>query len=107
MLVEAIEKPNRKPNNRNITTFEFPTPAKAASPKYLPTQIAFIEPLTDCRTLPNRIGRENASRARGIDPSVNENLGGTNSPNCLEYRRASIIDHQCPRRASPWTCCVG
>jgi hypothetical protein len=64
---------------------EFPTPAKAASPKYLPTQIEFTEPFTDCRTLPNRIGKENANRARGIDPSVNENLGGTNSPNCLEY----------------------
>src|ERR1700694_5923505 len=107
MLVEAIEKPNRKPNNRNITKFEFPTAAKEASPKYLPTQIAFLDPFIDCRTLPSRIDRENASRARGIDPSVNENLGGTNSPNCLQYRRASIIDHQCPRRASPWTCCVG
>jgi hypothetical protein len=48
----------------------------------LPTQIEFTEPFTDCRTFPNRIGKENANRARGIDPSVNENLGGTNSPNC-------------------------
>src|SRR6202162_5529040 len=92
MMVDAIENPNRTPNNRNITTFEFPTAAREASPKYLPTQIELIEPLNGCRTLPKRIGRENASKARGIDPSVNENLGGTNSPNCLQYRRASIID---------------
>src|SRR5271167_1488282 len=80
MMVEAIEKPNMTPNNRNITTFEFPTAARDASPKYLPTQIAFTEPLNDCRTLPNRIGKENANKARGIDPSVNENFGATISP---------------------------
>ncbi len=80
MMVDAMEKPNMTPNSRNITTFAFPTAARAASPRYLPTQTAFTDPLTDCSTLPERIGRENASRARGIEPSVNEILGGTNSP---------------------------
>jgi hypothetical protein len=30
-------------------------------------------------------------RHAAIEPSVNERLGGTNSPNFEEYRRASII----------------
>src|ERR1700674_651351 len=81
MMVEAIEKPNRTPNSRNITTFEFPTAAKAASPKYLPTQTALTEPLIDCSTFPHRMGSEKDNKARGIDSSVRENLGDTMSPN--------------------------
>jgi hypothetical protein len=38
--------------------------------------MAFTEPFSDCSMLPNKIGSENAARARGIDPSVNEYLGG-------------------------------
>ena len=81
MMVEAMEKPNKTPNNRNITTFALPTAASDASPRNLPTQTALTDPLIDCSTLPNRMGREKANSARGIDPSVNENLGGTTSPN--------------------------
>src|ERR1700728_1268858 len=82
MMVEAIEKPNMTPNNRNITTFEFPTAARDASPRNLPTQIELTEPLNDGNTLPHSMGREKTNKARGIDPSVSEYLGGTNSPNC-------------------------
>jgi hypothetical protein len=32
--------------------------------------------------LPKRMGIEKNSSAGAIDPSVNECLGGTNSPNC-------------------------
>ena len=77
MTVDAMENPNMTPNSRNITTFEFAAAANAASPKYLPTQTAFTEPLIDCSTLPNRMGSENRSRARGMDPSVNENVACT------------------------------
>src|ERR1700676_1496211 len=80
MMFDAMEKPNMTPNNRNIKTFAFPTAARDASPQNFPTQIAFTDPLIDCSTLPNRMGREKASKARGIGPSVNENLGDTNSP---------------------------
>ena len=80
ITVDAIEKPNRTPNSRNITTLELPTAAKAASPRYFPTQTALTEPLTDCSTLPNRIGSANASSERGMGPSVNEYLVCTNSP---------------------------
>ena len=82
-MVEAIEKPNSTPNNRNIRTFAFPTAARDAAPRNLPTQIALTDPLIDCSTLPNRMGREKASKVRGIGPSVNENLGDTNSPHCV------------------------
>src|SRR2546429_6852967 len=32
----------------------------------------FAEPLSDCRMLANRIGRENLKRTAGIEPSVRE-----------------------------------
>jgi len=47
MMVDAMEKPNMTPNNRNITTFALPTAASDASPRNLPTQIALTEPLMD------------------------------------------------------------
>src|SRR5712672_39508 len=84
MTVVAIVKPNITPNIRNITTFELPTAANAASPRYFPTHTALTDPFTDCRTLPNRMGNENASKARGIEPSVNENLDCTATP--IEHR---------------------
>ncbi len=94
MMVEAIEKPNMTPNSRNITTFAFPTAASDASPRYLPTQTALTDPLTDCSTLPKRMGREKASKARGIDPSVKRNLGRHELSERREYRRVSIIDRR-------------
>src|ERR1700722_11578289 len=99
MMVAAIENPNNTPNKRNITTFAFPTAAKEASPRNFPTQMALTEPLTDCSTLPNRMGNENANRAGAIEPSVNECLGGTNSPN-LGGAGDIIIHRQCPKEAA-------
>ena len=98
MMFDAIEKPNITPNNRNITTFEFPTAAREASPKYLPTQIELIEPLNDCRTLPKRIGRENASKARGIDlPLVAQSLA------CFEeVSRAGFGDKEAAIQSVYW-----
>src|SRR5271165_704025 len=88
MIVDAIEKPNMTPNKRNITTLAFPTAARDAAPRNLPTQMAFTEPFTDCSTLPDRMGNEKTNKARGMDPSVKENLGATISPNSRECRRA-------------------
>ena len=76
MTVEAMENPNITPNSRNITTLQLPVAASAASPRNFPTQMAFTEPFRDCSMLPNKIGSENAASARGIEPSVNEYLGG-------------------------------
>ena len=47
MMVEAMEKPNMTPNKRNITTFALPAAASAASPRNLPTQMEFTDPLRD------------------------------------------------------------
>lgn len=78
--VVAIEKPNIAPNSMNITTFELPTAANAASPRNLPIHMAFTEPFSDCRTLPTRIGSAKYISARGIEPSINENFGRTHTP---------------------------
>src|SRR5271154_5847359 len=96
MMVEAIEKPNIRPNSRNITTFAFPTAARAASPRYFPTQMALTDPLIDCSTLPNRMGSENAIKAGAIDPSVNECLGGT--PGSIIHQHDRRRDYSCEHR---------
>jgi hypothetical protein len=44
--------------------------ASASSPSRRPTQIALIEPFSDCSTFPARIGRENISSVGAIAPSV-------------------------------------
>lgn len=78
--VDAMENPNKTPNRRNMITFELPTAANAVSPRNFPTQMAFTEPFTDCRTFPSKMGIAKTSKARGIDPSVKDNLFCKNSP---------------------------
>jgi hypothetical protein len=98
MMVEAMKKPNITPNSRNITTLALPAAAKAASPRYLPTQIAFTEPLTDCNRLPRRIGSEKTSKARGIEPSVSETSDFTKTLTCEAPRNSTgIISRNPPR----------
>ena len=69
--VEAIVMPNTAPSSRNITIFALLAPVSAAAPRNLPIQMALIDPLTDCSTLPSRIGNVKMNKVRGMDPSVN------------------------------------
>ena len=69
-IVAAIDTPNTPASIRNITVFELPVAVSAASPRNLPTQIALTEPLSDCSTLPKRIGSANVSKVRAIGPCV-------------------------------------
>ena len=75
-MVEAIVMPNTLPSSRNITMLALLVAVTAAVPRYLPTQTALIEPLTDCSTLPIRIGSANVNSVRGIEPLVREEWAG-------------------------------
>ena len=67
--------PNTAPSRKNRIVFAFDVAASAASPRPWPTQIAFTDPLSDCSTLPARIGSENKNNVLPIGPSVSERLG--------------------------------
>ena len=71
-IVAAMEGPKTPPSSRNITVFALAVAVSAASPRKRPTQMELTEPLSDCRTFPNRIGSANISRPRLIEPWVRE-----------------------------------
>ena len=48
----------------------FATATSAPSPRWRPTQKALTEPLSDCSTLPPRIGSANTNSVRAIGPWV-------------------------------------
>src|SRR5690606_675354 len=58
------------PSSRNMMLLALAIAPSASSPRKRPTQMALTEPLSDCSTLPPRIGRANTNRVRAIGPSV-------------------------------------
>ena len=69
-MLAAMPTPNTAPSSRNITLFALAVAVSACSPRKRPTHTALMEPLSDCNTLPPRMGSANANRVRAIGPSV-------------------------------------
>src|SRR4029077_13644123 len=59
----------------------------------------FTEPLSDCRTLANRIGSENLNSPTGIEPSVRER-GTASAPQAPGHREESGGEQRPPRPPS-------
>src|SRR5690606_15877697 len=69
-MVAAMPTPNTAPIRKNMMLLAFAVAVSASSPRKRPTQIALTEPLSDCSTLPPRIGSANTNRVRPIGPWV-------------------------------------
>jgi hypothetical protein len=51
-MLDAIDRPNTPPSNRNNSVFALDVAVSAASPRKRPTQKAFTDAFKVCRTLP-------------------------------------------------------
>ena len=69
-MVAAMPMPKISPISANSTLLALAVAVSAASPRWRPTQIALIEPLSDCSTLPPRMGSEKTSRVLAMGPCV-------------------------------------
>jgi hypothetical protein len=69
-IVAAKPTPKTAPSRKNRMLFAFATPVSASSPRKRPTHTAFTEPLSDCSTLPPRIGSANRNSVEAIGPCV-------------------------------------
>ena len=69
-MVEAMPMPNTEPIRKNMMLLALAVATSASSPRKRPTQTAFTEPLSDCSTLPARIGSAKTRRVGAMAPSV-------------------------------------
>ena len=69
-IVDAIPKPKTKEISMNMTMLPFAVAASASSPKDRPTQMALIDPFSDCNIDDPSVGNANKSIVLAIDPWV-------------------------------------